>query len=58
MHQPMASGSLTLKEVEQTLKIIPAGVGSYPSFPHLNLARAADELSVERKKVYGNQCRS
>lgn len=38
MHQPVASGSLTLKEVEQTLKIIPAG---FSSFLYLNLAHTS-----------------
>lgn len=41
MHQPVASGSLTLKEVEQTLKIIPAGFGFCYSFLYLNLAHTA-----------------
>lgn len=41
MHQPVASGCLTLKKVEQTLKIIPAGFGSCHSFLYLNLAHTA-----------------
>lgn len=50
MHQPVASGSLTLKEVEQTLKIIPAGFGSCHSFLYQNLAHAAAWVALRERK--------